>query len=210
LAAAAATFVEHGFKRAQMDDVAARLGVSKGTIYRHVDSKEALLAAVVTYADTPENLPASGTIESIDLGRLLADVRDEMAEAVTGLELFTAADQPVSDLAADVEHLARDLYETLARRRTAIMVLDRCAPELDPNWYDAGRHTLVDLWSTYLDRHSDQLAGGVDIDTLARTIVEVIALWAVKMPWDPAPRTYCADSAAVAAMVRNLVTGAPT
>ena len=34
LDAAAAAFVEHGFHRTQMDDVAERLGVSKGTIYR--------------------------------------------------------------------------------------------------------------------------------------------------------------------------------
>ena len=40
LDAAAAAFVEHGFQRTQMDDIAERLGVSKGTIYRAVDSKE--------------------------------------------------------------------------------------------------------------------------------------------------------------------------
>jgi len=39
LDAAAAAFVEHSFHRTQMDDVPERLGVSKGTIYRNVESK---------------------------------------------------------------------------------------------------------------------------------------------------------------------------
>jgi AcrR family transcriptional regulator len=47
LDAAAATFVEHGFQRTQMDDIADRLGVSKGTIHRSIDSKESLFAAVL-------------------------------------------------------------------------------------------------------------------------------------------------------------------
>src|SRR5262245_39951324 len=55
LDAAAAAFVEHGFHRTQMDDVAERLGVSKGTIYRAVDSKEALFAAVIAWSDNPDN-----------------------------------------------------------------------------------------------------------------------------------------------------------
>ena len=40
-----------------MDDVADRLGVSKGTIYRSVDSKESLFAAVLMWADDPDHIP---------------------------------------------------------------------------------------------------------------------------------------------------------
>jgi hypothetical protein len=44
---------------------------------------------------------------------------------------------------------------------------------------------------------------------LARTIVELVVLWAVKMPWDPSPRPYPTDTGpACAAMVRRLVVGA--
>ena len=57
LDAAAAAFVEHGFQRTQMDDIAERLGVSKGTVYRAVDSKETLFAAVVAWGDRPDHLP---------------------------------------------------------------------------------------------------------------------------------------------------------
>jgi hypothetical protein len=70
LDAAAAAFVEHGFHRAQMDDVAERLGVSKGTIYRTVDSKDALFAATIAWADTPDDAPATAISGSFDLGAL--------------------------------------------------------------------------------------------------------------------------------------------
>jgi len=47
LAAALDLFVEKGFAATRLEDVAARAGVSKGTLYLYFDSKVALLKAVV-------------------------------------------------------------------------------------------------------------------------------------------------------------------
>jgi AcrR family transcriptional regulator len=47
LAAALDTFVERGFTAARLDDVAARAGVSKGTLYLYFANKEELFKAVV-------------------------------------------------------------------------------------------------------------------------------------------------------------------
>ena len=47
LDAAFDVFVEKGFAEARLDDVAARAGVAKGTIYLYVPSKEALFEALV-------------------------------------------------------------------------------------------------------------------------------------------------------------------
>ena len=46
-AAALALFVDKGFAATRLDDVAARAGVSKGTLYLYFDSKEALFKAVI-------------------------------------------------------------------------------------------------------------------------------------------------------------------
>jgi AcrR family transcriptional regulator len=46
-AAALALFVEKGFAATRLDDVAARAGVSKGTLYLYFESKEALFKAVI-------------------------------------------------------------------------------------------------------------------------------------------------------------------
>jgi AcrR family transcriptional regulator len=47
LAAALDLFVEKGYTATRLDDVAARAGVSKGTLYLYFDNKEALFKAVV-------------------------------------------------------------------------------------------------------------------------------------------------------------------
>jgi AcrR family transcriptional regulator len=46
-AAALELFVERGFAATRLEDIAARAGVSKGTLYLYFDSKEALFKAVV-------------------------------------------------------------------------------------------------------------------------------------------------------------------
>ncbi|WIM04663.1 MAG: TetR/AcrR family transcriptional regulator [Candidatus Nitricoxidivorans perseverans] len=52
-AAALALFVEKGFSATRLEDIAARAGVSKGTIYLYFDGKEALFKAAVEAAMTP-------------------------------------------------------------------------------------------------------------------------------------------------------------
>lgn len=49
-AAALSVFAEKGFAAARIDDVAARAGTSKGTVYLYFDTKEALFEAVVREA----------------------------------------------------------------------------------------------------------------------------------------------------------------
>lgn len=46
-AAALALFVEKGFAATRLEDIAARAGVSKGTLYLYFDSKEALFKSVI-------------------------------------------------------------------------------------------------------------------------------------------------------------------
>jgi len=69
-------FGRAGFRLAQMDDIAAEMGVAKGTLYGYVDSKEAMFAlyvieSVVWFASHRLGDPDSADIDS-DLAR--ADV----------------------------------------------------------------------------------------------------------------------------------------
>ena len=217
LDAAASAFVEHGFHRTQMDDVAERLGVSKGTIYRSVDSKDALFAAVVARADHPDAAPTTALPGTLDLGAVATSLNGELRAAIAELELTTIVSESrqlrsAASIADEIERVTVSLYRVMHARRTAIMVLDRCAgelPELADIWFGEGRYALVDLWSAYLELRARTIATDVDRAILARTIVEVITIWAVKMSWDRAPRPYPGDTAgACAAMIRRLVTGA--
>src|SRR5262249_60488245 len=50
-------FIDQGYRRTQMEDVAAAVGIAKGTLYLYVDSKEALFDLVARFADGPRPLP---------------------------------------------------------------------------------------------------------------------------------------------------------
>ena len=62
-AAALSLFVEKGFAATRLDEVAARAGVSKGTLYLYFDSKEALFIAVIR----------EGILPVIEAGRAVVD-----------------------------------------------------------------------------------------------------------------------------------------
>lgn len=75
-AAALALFVEKGFAATRLDDVAARAGVSKGTVYLYFKSKEELFKAVIRESIVPaleegEAMVAAYEGSSIELLRLV-------------------------------------------------------------------------------------------------------------------------------------------
>jgi AcrR family transcriptional regulator len=179
-----------------MDDIAERLGVSKGTIYRAVDSKEILFAAVIAWADTPDDLPADGLASTHDVAAVASAVASELAGAVAGLELAA--------IVADRKRLrSANAFGDEIERITIGEISD-----LAEVWFGDGRYALVDLWHDYLTLRSAHLTDDVDPAILARTIVETVTTWAVKMPWDPAPRPYPDDTAAACAtMIRHLLVG---
>ena len=78
LAAAIEAFVEKGYAAARLEDVAARAGVSKGTLYLYYENKEALFKAVIQEGIVPviaenELIAAQHTGTSFDLLEKLLD-----------------------------------------------------------------------------------------------------------------------------------------
>lgn len=63
-AAAFALFAEQGFAATRLEDVAARAGVSKATIYRYFQNKDALFEAVVKEAISPRFAEAETLVEA--------------------------------------------------------------------------------------------------------------------------------------------------
>lgn len=81
LGAAARLFVQYGFDKTSVADVASAAGVSKGAVYLHFESKEALLEALIvrelhtyatTWAQRVEANPKGGTIGGIYRAALAA------------------------------------------------------------------------------------------------------------------------------------------
>lgn len=66
VAAAMDLFVEKGFAATRLEDIAARAGVSKGTVYLYFDGKEALFKAAVEAGVTPALDEAEALINAPD------------------------------------------------------------------------------------------------------------------------------------------------
>lgn len=216
LEAATAVFLEQGYRRTQMADVASRLGVAKGTLYLYVESKEALFDAVLAHADgTGEvGLPAQLPLPTPPAGATLEMVRKRVERNAALPRLLAALERSrVGDLRAELEGIVRELYGLLARHRVGIKLLDRCAhdhPELAAVWYDAGRVGALELLRRYLEDRirRRRLMPVADVAVTARIVLETLVFWAVHRHWDPAPQRVdedVAEDCVVAFVLRALL-----
>jgi AcrR family transcriptional regulator len=111
LQAAEEIFTEKGFYEASMDEIAARVGIAKGTLYLHFASKEKLSIAIFTremehLVEEVEAMSALETTARIKLERLLINLLSGMHRKRS--QMFMAA---YSDI---------DKYRLLSENKTAI------------------------------------------------------------------------------------------
>lgn len=192
---AAQVFIAQGYRRTQMADVAQALGVAKGTLYLYVESKDALFDLVLRNADAAhvENPPAL-PVRTPRPGETLRWVRARLAvdRAPQALVAALGARSP-RDARAELEAIAQQLYDTLARNRVGIKLLDSSArdhPELAALWFAGARSGLLELLTQYLTRRFRQgrLVPAPDPAVAARLVIETLVFWAVHRHWDPAPQ----------------------
>jgi AcrR family transcriptional regulator len=194
--AAASVFIEQGYKRTQMADVAAALGVAKGTLYLYVESKEALFDLVARYADAPRPFGRTLTIpvRTPRAGATVKYVQERLAQTqvppTLGKALSTVR---VADVRAELEAIMGELYDTLAANRWGIKLIDRSArdyPELAALWFDSARGGLIALLAQYLeDRARRKLLRRLpDAAVTARLLIETAVFWAVHRHWDSHPQ----------------------
>jgi len=208
---AARVFIEQGYRRTQMADVAAALGVAKGTLYLYVESKEALFDLVARYADAerPFRDPPALPVPSPAPGALLAYVRQRLAENQSLATLGAALARPrVTDVRAEIEDIVGELYDAMARNRHGLRLLDRAAPdlpELAALWFAGARGGLITVLEQYLrDRiRRGKLRAVPDTAMVARLIIETVVFWAVHRHCDPHPQVV--DEAVVRRTVVQLL-----
>ena len=199
--AATAAFLEQGYRRTQVADVAARLGVAKGSVYTYVESKEALFHAVVRQADRAEPLAVPDTlpVPTPPPGATLEEVRKRVAQYRLPELGAALTRRRAPHVGPELEAIVRELYGTLSRHRTGIKLLDRCAldyPDLAKLWYRAGREGALALLSRYLDDRArrGRVRRFEDPVVAVRLVLETLVFWAVHRHWDPSPHVYDAAS----------------
>jgi AcrR family transcriptional regulator len=183
--AATRVFAERGFRRTQVADIAASLGMSVGSVYTYAQSKEALFHACLVSAS-----PAG---ESLGLELPLLTPTPSESEAVIrrGLEAIRSGsvldaalhlDAP-DDVAAELGGIIGDFYDRTARSRQFQALMETSARDL-PHLFDAFfvdmRRPALDHLATYLASRiaSGHLRPVPDVATTARLVNETQAWFA--------------------------------
>jgi AcrR family transcriptional regulator len=212
---AAEVFIARGYRLTQMSDVAEAVGVAKGTLYGYVESKDALFALCLEYADhhgtieVPNDLP----LKAPKSGELGAFVKSRLAEESLPVELEAAlARDRADDPKVELENVMRGLYLLQEENHRAIKLIDRCIdhPELEGIWQVAGREANRSALVRYVASRIEagQFRPVPNIRLAVRMIIEVITTWAVHIKWDRSPEDFDpaeARESAVELVVRLLI-----
>jgi AcrR family transcriptional regulator len=184
--AALAVFAAKGLRRARMSDVAQAMGVSTGSLYNYVESKEALFHWIVELGSdpAPPPPPARLPIPSPPPGATEKRLREQLAEGMRLPALDAAlARRRVSDVRAELLGIAREFYERVEKTRGPGAAIERSSidqPELYEIYFREARRALFEALERYVARRvkSGHFAGVRDPAVAARFLVESIVWFA--------------------------------
>jgi AcrR family transcriptional regulator len=181
--AATEVFGRLGYRGTRTADVAARAGMSAGSLFTYVESKEALFHLVFLYGldRLPEDpaLPL-GTPEPGETAALFGRALHE--SAVSRIQAALAGSGPV-DAGEELRGIVEELYETVERDWPLLAVVERCAaelPELETLWFGEARAGIFAELAEYLRRGaaSGRLRPMPDATVAARLVAELVAWFA--------------------------------
>jgi AcrR family transcriptional regulator len=208
--AALRVFSDKGFKRAQMDDVAAAMGVSKGTVYNYVESKEALFYLLVERAFGGSEGPTELPVRTPKPGATIRRLRKRLEGGARLPALQTALARPSApDPAAELEAIVREFYTVIAITRRSVTMLERSArdlPDVAQLWYRDIRQPVIDELTRYLETRmaAGELRQVPDPSTAARLMLETIT-WFARHRHDRAHEVIAEDDGAEDAVVDFIV-----
>jgi AcrR family transcriptional regulator len=143
LEAALAELGRVGYVALRIEDVAARSGVNKTTIYRRWPTKIDLVAAVLLHAKDPPSEFDTGTLEG-DVKGSLFEMRDRLGDpqqaAIVRVVMAERMQPEVNELVGRLRERYRDV-----RRQIFVRAIER--GEISPN---ADTHALVEVMSSPL------------------------------------------------------------
>jgi AcrR family transcriptional regulator len=182
--AATGVFGHRGYRGTRTADVAAGAGISAGSLFTYVESKEALFHLVFLHGlgllpERPPVLPLStpGPGETFALlGRALTEV------AVPRIRAALADDEP-ADVAQELRGIVEERYDLIERYWPLLAVIERCAaemPELEALWFGGARADSYAELGQYLERRmaTGLLRSMPGVTVAARVVTESLAWFA--------------------------------
>ena len=196
--AATEVFIALGYRRTQMADVAAAMGVAKGTLYVYVESKAALFELVARYCDEPDPIPRPGVlpVPTPQPGALRSMLSARLEREGALASLGGALERTrARDVRGELAEILGELYDVLSRNRFIIELIDTCGgdhPDLPLNLQRETREGMQYEIARYLELRgrSRQLRSSADPFLSARVVMETLTTWAVHIGWDPVPQQF--------------------
>lgn len=192
--AALDVFSRQGYERSQVADVAKVMGVSAGTIYLYVESKEALFDLVIRHTaaedaewlddiEIPVPTPAPGS--TVEFLRQVFGRKGQWPLLETALQSRVA-----TDIRAELEGVVREQYRLMTRHRAGLVLLMRSAlefPGLAEVFILGLRKRLLDGLGRYLTARiaAGQLRPLSDVAATAAVMTQTIAWANLQRPFDP-------------------------
>lgn len=193
--AATRVFLDKGYRRARMDEIARQAGVSPGLLYTYAAGKEALFQLAqlrelgVDVSDTGLPAPAPSADEMAAVARRAFH---ELA-AVPALEAAIKAspgdrrdlrdERDPRHVREEVAAIVGEHYDRLHRYRRYVRLVERSAldwPEMAERYYERGRVPHVRKLGGYIASRvaSGHFAPLPDPDVAARFVIETVAWFA--------------------------------
>lgn len=173
LAAAAALFAEHGFARVSLEDLGAAVGISGPAVYRHFDSKQAVLAALLVGVSEEllsggQSVVAAAASDAEALGSL---IRFHVDFALSNPDVIRVQDRDLSSLLDTDRHAVRTLQRGYVE--LWVSVLERVHPSADAAALRIRAHATFGLINS--TPHSARTPRDANTDD-TRAILEQMAL----------------------------------
>lgn len=160
-------FLENGFERTSMSEIASQLGGSKGTLYNYFNCKEDLFGEVIAQlADVYMNDILPPSIECENVEQALRAFGEKFLKKVCSQEFVTVNRNVYAE--AGMSNIGRVFYE-----RAPLKMLNRLATVLD-HWMTEGQLRRADPFVA-----AQQLAALLDAE------VRLVVLLGVQSPSDP-------------------------
>lgn len=206
-------FGTRGVRRARMADIAREMGLSPGSLYNYVESKDALFHWII------ENAVGDGPVEPPDTLPIRLPGANETerrlrAQLEQGFHLPTfeaaLARRRVGDARRELDSIARELYDRIERNRRPMVLVERSAldlPDLFALYFVSLRRDFFDRFARLVARRQASGHYRADLDPVvaARFFVEGITYFARHRFGDVDPKLLPDDDRVREDVVRRVV-----
>jgi AcrR family transcriptional regulator len=182
--AATEEFGRLGYRGTKTAEVAAKAGMSTGSLFTYVESKEALFHLVFLhgFGMTSQHLPVL-PVATPGPGETLKVIEAGLGQVQMPRIQAALAEKDPDDVALELRQIVEERYDLIERYWPLIAVIERCAveiPELEAAWFGLARAGSFEELGTYLDR---RMADGLlrcmpDAGVTARVVTESLSWFA--------------------------------